>query len=115
MGVLTGTLHIAGSRPDHAALNLRAIDNRGVVRIEWNRGAEPIVEASKASLVIVDGGEWIEARLSTQDSIDTWRQWLWEWDAPRGPHLIEVRATDVAGSFPIRADPMWCSENVACS
>src|SRR5206468_12568156 len=24
-------------------------------------------------------------------------------------------ATDVAASLPIRADPMWCNENVACS
>jgi hypothetical protein len=47
--------------------------------------------------VRVDGGDWVEARLSTQDSIDTWRQWLWEWDAPRGTHLIEVRATDANG------------------
>jgi DMSO/TMAO reductase YedYZ molybdopterin-dependent catalytic subunit len=47
--------------------------------------------------VRVDGGDWIEARLSTQDSIDTWRQWLWDWDAPRGTHLIEVRATDANG------------------
>jgi hypothetical protein len=26
--------------------------------------------------------------------VDTWRQWVWEWDAPRGLHTLQVRATD---------------------
>ena len=29
--------------------------------------------------------------------IDTWRQWVWEWDATSGNHLIEARATDKTG------------------
>jgi hypothetical protein len=29
--------------------------------------------------------------------IDTWRQWVWEWDATPGTHLIEARATDKTG------------------
>jgi len=30
--------------------------------------------------------------------IDTWRQWVWQWDAAvAGPHLIEARATDKTG------------------
>ena len=29
--------------------------------------------------------------------IDTWRQWVWEWDAAPGTHTIEARATDATG------------------
>ncbi|MER3390637.1 MAG: molybdopterin-dependent oxidoreductase, partial [Microcella sp.] len=47
--------------------------------------------------VRVDGGEWNEARLAEAISIDTWRQWVWMWEATSGTHVIEVRATDAAG------------------
>ena len=29
--------------------------------------------------------------------IDTWRQWVWDWDATPGSHCIEARATDATG------------------
>ncbi|MFZ5847466.1 MAG: molybdopterin-dependent oxidoreductase [Actinomycetota bacterium] len=48
--------------------------------------------------VRVDQGPWRPARLADEDSIDTWRQWVWEWDARPGTHLLEVRATDATGS-----------------
>ena len=47
--------------------------------------------------VRVDGGAWQEARLAKVGSIDTWRQWVYEWDAAPGNHAIEVRATDGDG------------------
>ena len=47
--------------------------------------------------VRVDGGPWQQARLAEQDNIDTWRQWVWMWDAKPGNHQIEVRATDSTG------------------
>ncbi|MCU1577993.1 MAG: oxidoreductase [Rhodoglobus sp.] len=47
--------------------------------------------------VRVDGGSWQPARLADPISIDTWRQWVYEWDAASGNHTIEVRATDAAG------------------
>ncbi|MFF7195438.1 molybdopterin-dependent oxidoreductase [Streptomyces sp. NPDC008079] len=47
--------------------------------------------------VRVDGGRWQTARLADEDSTDTWRQWLWEWDATPGSHTLEVRATDRDG------------------
>jgi DMSO/TMAO reductase YedYZ molybdopterin-dependent catalytic subunit len=48
--------------------------------------------------VRVDGGEWHEATLATVPNIDTWRQWVWEWDASGvGQHTIEARATDKTG------------------
>jgi DMSO/TMAO reductase YedYZ molybdopterin-dependent catalytic subunit len=47
--------------------------------------------------VAVDGGRWHRADLAAQDSIDTWRQWVWMWDAEPGNHTLEVRATDDTG------------------
>jgi DMSO/TMAO reductase YedYZ molybdopterin-dependent catalytic subunit len=48
--------------------------------------------------VRVDGGPWNEATLAAVPELDTWRQWVWEWDATDvGPHTIEARATDKTG------------------
>jgi DMSO/TMAO reductase YedYZ molybdopterin-dependent catalytic subunit len=47
--------------------------------------------------VRVDGGAWQEARLAAVPDIDTWRQWVWEWQATAGNHLLEARATDKTG------------------
>jgi DMSO/TMAO reductase YedYZ molybdopterin-dependent catalytic subunit len=47
--------------------------------------------------VRVDGGPWQEARLAAVPDIDTWRQWVWEWEASPGNHLLEARATDATG------------------
>jgi DMSO/TMAO reductase YedYZ molybdopterin-dependent catalytic subunit len=55
--------------------------SRGIVKVE----------------VRVDRGEWLEADLGVEDSIDTWRQWVYYWDATPGSHTIEVRATDADG------------------
>ena len=44
--------------------------------------------------VRADNGPWNLARLAPVPGIDTWRQWMWEWDAPRGLHTLQVRATD---------------------
>jgi DMSO/TMAO reductase YedYZ molybdopterin-dependent catalytic subunit len=49
--------------------------------------------------VQVDDGPWTEARLAVDASIDTWRQWVYEWNAPRGSHTIRVRATDATGKL----------------
>lgn len=57
--------------------------------------------------VRVDGGPWQAARLAAVDTIDTWRQWVLEWDATPGRHLLEVRATDATGATQpeARAEP----------
>jgi DMSO/TMAO reductase YedYZ molybdopterin-dependent catalytic subunit len=47
--------------------------------------------------VRVDQGPWNQARLATVPGLDTWRQWVWEWDATSGNHVIEARATDKTG------------------
>ncbi len=71
--------------------------------------------------VRVDGGRWSAARLAEVPSTDTWRQWVWEWDATPGSHTLEVRATDSTGATQPerRADPFpsgatgWHSTAVA--
>jgi hypothetical protein len=50
--------------------------------------------------VQIDGGPWIPARLGGGD-LDTWRQWVVEWDAPTGMHTIRARATDGRGRLQI--------------
>jgi DMSO/TMAO reductase YedYZ molybdopterin-dependent catalytic subunit len=47
--------------------------------------------------VRVDRGPWQEARLAAVPGLDTWRQWVWEWDATSGGHVLEARATDRTG------------------
>jgi hypothetical protein len=49
--------------------------------------------------VRVDNGGWNDATLSAQDSVDTWRQWQWRWNATPGPHRLTVRAADGTGAF----------------
>ncbi|MEV6258521.1 molybdopterin-dependent oxidoreductase [Nocardia sp. NPDC051911] len=51
----------------------------------------------RAVEVQVDNGPWQQARLSEEQSIDTWRQWVFDWDATSGPHTLRARATDGAG------------------
>ncbi len=47
--------------------------------------------------VRVDGGGWHPARIADETSIDTWRQWVFTWDATAGTHRIEARAIDGKG------------------
>lgn len=48
--------------------------------------------------VRVDDGDWTQADLATEDTLDTWRQWSWTWDgANPGEHTLTVRATDKDG------------------
>ncbi len=47
--------------------------------------------------VRIDHGPWNQARLGAVPGIDTWRQWVYDWDATAGGHLIEARATDKTG------------------
>jgi DMSO/TMAO reductase YedYZ molybdopterin-dependent catalytic subunit len=47
--------------------------------------------------VRVNRGKWNQATLAVVPGLDTWRQWVWHWDAAPGTHLIEARATDKTG------------------
>lgn len=44
-----------------------------------------------------DGETWNDARLAEQLDEDTWRQYVYEWEASPGEHTIKVRATDGEG------------------
>jgi DMSO/TMAO reductase YedYZ molybdopterin-dependent catalytic subunit len=44
--------------------------------------------------VQVDGGTWSRAELAAEDTVDTWRQWMFRWNATSGAHTLAVRATD---------------------
>jgi DMSO/TMAO reductase YedYZ molybdopterin-dependent catalytic subunit len=48
--------------------------------------------------VRVDNGAWAPARLASVASVDTWRQWVYEWPATPGKHQLEVRAVDGTGA-----------------
>jgi DMSO/TMAO reductase YedYZ molybdopterin-dependent catalytic subunit len=47
--------------------------------------------------VRIDDADWAEARLADSAGIDTWVQWVYEWQAQPGSHTIAVRATDRSG------------------
>jgi hypothetical protein len=54
--------------------------------------------------VRADEGPWLPATLAETASVDTWRQWLWRWDATPGRHRLQVRATDVIGEVQTEQD-----------
>jgi DMSO/TMAO reductase YedYZ molybdopterin-dependent catalytic subunit len=58
--------------------------------------------------VRADSGLWQHATLAAVPGIDTWRQWVWHWDATAGLHQLEVRATDGTGATqPSRRVPVY--------
>ena len=63
-----------------------------VAGVAWSqdRGIEKVE-------VRVDDADWQEAELATEDNINTWRQWVYRWDAEPGTYKIAVRATDKSG------------------
>ena len=79
--------HRRAERPS----NVRA-GTTAVAGVAWaqHKGIEAVQ-------VRVDQGPWNEARLAAVPGIDCWRQWVWEWDATPGQHVLEARATDKTG------------------
>lgn len=49
--------------------------------------------------VQVDDGDWNQAELLAEPTVDTWRLWTWQWPARPGRHTITVRATDGEGEL----------------
>jgi DMSO/TMAO reductase YedYZ molybdopterin-dependent catalytic subunit len=83
-------------------------------RIDVPTGANPIKAGQRVSIagvawaqhkgieaveVRVGSGPWQQATLAAVPGIDTWRQWVYEWDAnvTPGTYLIAARATDKTG------------------
>jgi DMSO/TMAO reductase YedYZ molybdopterin-dependent catalytic subunit len=55
--------------------------------------------------VSTDGGEtWNKARLAKQLAEDTWRQYVYDWNATPGDYTIQVRATDGTGETQTAAE-----------
>lgn len=57
----------------------------------------------------IDDGDWEKVEMATEASIDTWRQWSYEWKgAKEGTHSATVRAIDADGTVQTedRADPV---------
>ncbi|MBH0775862.1 molybdopterin-dependent oxidoreductase [Nocardia bovistercoris] len=48
--------------------------------------------------VQIDNGPWERARLSADQSVDTWRQWVYDWNATSGQHTVRARAVDGSGA-----------------
>ncbi|MEX0985768.1 MAG: molybdopterin-dependent oxidoreductase [Actinomycetota bacterium] len=47
--------------------------------------------------VQVDDLPWVEADLADEATVDTWRLWVYRWQATPGEHTLRVRATDGTG------------------
>ncbi|MDR7085607.1 DMSO/TMAO reductase YedYZ molybdopterin-dependent catalytic subunit [Aeromicrobium panaciterrae] len=46
----------------------------------------------------IDDGPWEIATLGAEDNLETWRQWMWQWDdATEGTHKATIRATNKNG------------------
>jgi DMSO/TMAO reductase YedYZ molybdopterin-dependent catalytic subunit len=58
-------------------------EHRGIARVQVQR----------------DGGEWLEATVAAEDSPDTWRQWVYRWDAAPGRYRWRVRAITSDGEI----------------
>jgi len=67
----------------------------GVVKVAGVAWAQQ--RGIEAVEVRVDGGTWNRARLAEVPNVDTWVQWVWDWEAEPGDHRLEVRATDSTG------------------
>jgi DMSO/TMAO reductase YedYZ molybdopterin-dependent catalytic subunit len=77
------------SRIDTPADGARLTAGRvAVAGVAWaqHRGIEAVE-------VMIDDDDWREAELGVDDTIDTWRQWVYRWDAAPGAHTVSVRAT----------------------
>ena len=63
-----------------------------VAGIAWaqHRGIERVE-------VQIDDAPWQVCRIAADPTIDSWRQWAYEWSATPGRHTIQVRATDQTG------------------
>ncbi|GAA5225668.1 molybdopterin-dependent oxidoreductase [Paeniglutamicibacter antarcticus] len=59
--------------------------------------------------VQIDDEDWKDAELATEASLDTWRQWRYDWEGgSSGNHTVTVRAVDREGNVQTsdKADPV---------
>ena len=53
---------------------------------------------SHVEVSVDDGSTWSEAQLGEAASPYAWRTWMFVWNATRGTHLLQVRASDAKGN-----------------
>ncbi|MBA2385946.1 MAG: molybdopterin-dependent oxidoreductase [Acidimicrobiia bacterium] len=73
-----------------------AAGRQAIAGLAWH----PHVGVAKVE-VQIDGGDWRQAQLADVPSKDTWRQWVYPWDAEPGNHTIRVRAINEAGEVQV--------------
>jgi DMSO/TMAO reductase YedYZ molybdopterin-dependent catalytic subunit len=57
----------------------------------------------KGVQVRIGNQPWVNATLGAEDSVDTWRQWYYRWNAAPGKYQVQVRAVDDTGAIQIEA------------
>ena len=80
------------SRIDVPATSSVAVGEQAVAGVAWAP-----TKGIRSVEVQVDDEPWVEAQLGPTASDDTWVQWWYRWDAPKGPHTLRARATDGDG------------------
>ena len=81
-----------------SSVGLLTAGSNPIAGVAWapGRGIDA-VEVGIGSADDEDDIEWFEAELATVESAETWVQWRYDWDAPVGDWIIQVRATDGDG------------------
>jgi hypothetical protein len=64
IGMVTALIYFSGRPVSRPTLNLLAADDGGKVRIQWDRSAQPVLDARKASVLVVDGDQKLETELT---------------------------------------------------
>jgi DMSO/TMAO reductase YedYZ molybdopterin-dependent catalytic subunit len=67
-----------------------------VAGVAWAQG-----RGVRAVQVRFDKGSWQEARLAEAPGVDTWVQWVHEWEATPGQHTLECRVIDRTGAVQV--------------
>ena len=96
-GLLDAARLVADGPDQDRVADRRAHDGARVsrpARWRWPGSPGPCTGGSSKVEVRVDNGDWVTGRLADEPSIDTWRQWVYEWAATPGKHRLQVRATD---------------------
>ncbi len=83
------------SRPRRASTCRAAPPRPARSRSPVSRGSS--ASASAASRSGSTAAPWQQATLAKVPNVDTWVQWTWQWDADKGDHTIEARATNTQG------------------
>ncbi|NNC80760.1 MAG: molybdopterin-dependent oxidoreductase [Acidimicrobiales bacterium] len=67
----------------------------------------PAIGIERVDVLFDQAGDWQQAELAEAETNESWVQWKLDWDATPGEHIVQVRATDKAGTTqsPIPVNP----------